>query len=196
MRPAHFKVMASAALLAMLGACGFHLRQAPDLPPQMRSIFISITKGSGVNLTRDLRRILATDSTNVVDDPALATTVLKIDDVNRSSRLMAISGAGNQAGSPVEYRVTYQVEFSLLVGNTMLIEPQTLVLTRTYNYNVSDAIGNQEQEEGLYNAMATDMAQLIVFRIQAAAKSASRPPVTAAAPVKAAVQAPAAATRP
>ena len=196
MKPGSLRIAACAALLGALSACGFHLRQPPNLPPQMRYIFISITKDGGGNLMRDLRRNLATDNTTIVDDPGLATAYLKIDDVSRTSRLMAISGAGSTAGTPVEYRVTYQVEFSLLVGNRMLIEPQTLVLTRTYNYKIADAIGNQEQEEGLYNAMSVDMAQLIVFRIQAAARAASRLPVAAPVPAKGTTAVPVAATRP
>ncbi|MFI4967399.1 MAG: LPS assembly lipoprotein LptE [Gammaproteobacteria bacterium] len=184
-----YKLMAWVALLGLLSACGFHLRRAPDLPPQMRTIYVSGNKGS--DLVRYLRRNLATDSTKIVDDPSLASSTLDIIGVSQRSSLLAI----NSTGQPLEYKVFYQVEFSLLVGNTMLIEPQTLVLTRTYNYNITDAIGNQEQEENLYGAMAVDMAQLIVFRIQAAARAATRPPVTAAAPVKATVLAPASATR-
>lgn len=190
MKPRSLRIAACAALLGALSACGFHLRQPPDLPPQMRNIYISGAKGN--DLVRYLRRDLATDSTQIVDDPGLATSILEIKGVGRRSSLLAISSVG----TPLEYKVYYQVEFSLLVGNTMLIEPQTLVLTRTYNYNIADAVGNEEQEEALYGAMAVDMAQLMVFRIQAAARAASRPPVAAPVPAKVTTAAPVAATRP
>ncbi len=161
------------AMTLSLAACGFHLRRPPELPAQMRAIYIS---GGDVALARSLRRNLETGSSQVVDDLSQATAYLKIIQVRQYSTLLAVSNTGQ----PLEYRVVYQVEFSLLVGNTMLVEPQTLVLSRTYNYNISDAIGNQEQEQGLYSTMAVDMAQLITFRIEAAAKAALQPPVTPA----------------
>lgn len=195
MRFGYSSLMACTLLMGALTACGFHLRQSADLPPQMRVIYISGSLGgSNTALLRSLRRDLATGNTQVVDDPTQATAILKIEDVRRSSSLLAISSAG----IPLEYKVYYQAQFSLLVGNTLLIEPQTLVLTRTYNYSISNAIGNEEQEAGLYGAMAEDMAQLITFRIRAAAKAATQMPVqaTVAVPAKVTVQSPSAATRP
>ena len=177
-------MMRAAALVACLGVlcllvgCGFHLRRAPELPPQLHALYISGSISS--NLMRSLRRNLASDTTTIVDAPTLATAILDIRRASRSSSLLAIS----RTGQPLEYRVTYKLEFSLMVGNAILIEPQTLALTRTYNYNVQDAIGNQEQEEALESGMETDLAQLIVFRIQAAAKNAL-PPAIAPAPAAA-----------
>lgn len=193
MRAGYSGLMACALLMGALAACGFHLRRPADLPPQMRMIYISGNLGgNNTALLRSLRRDLATGNVQIVDDPTQATAILKIEDVTRSNTLLAISSAG----TPLEYKIYYQTQFSLLVGNTMLIEPQTLVLTRTYNYSISNAIGNEEQEEGLYGAMAEDMAQLIAFRIHAVAKSAVQAPVTAAAPARATLQAPPAVTRP
>lgn len=178
-----------ASFLTLLVGCGFHLRRPPELPPQLRDLYISGSASS--NLMRNLRRNLASDTTTIVDDPTLATATLDIRNSSRRSTMLAIS----RSGKPLEYRVTYTLEFSLMVGNAVLIEPQTLALTRTYNYNIQDAIGNQEQEDALETTMETDLAQLIVFRIQAAAKNAL-PPVIAAAPANATVPAPAATSAP
>lgn len=178
------RLVACGTLFSLLTACGFHLRHAAELPPEMRNIYISggtaISGDASGNLLRYLRRDLATADTQVVDDPDQASAILRIDKVQQGSTLLAISAQG----TPLEYRVSYTVNFSLLVGNAVLIEPQTLVLNRAYNYSVSNAISNQEQADALYGAMATDMAQLIVFRIEAAARSAALPPaaVTSIAP--------------
>ena len=174
-------------VLSGLAGCGFHLRRAPVLPPQLHALYI--TGAGSSNLMRSLRRNLASDTTTIVNDSTQATAVLNIMKASGSSSLLAL----NRAGQPLEYRVTYEVEFSLMVGNAVLIEPQTLALTRTYNYNIQDAIGNQEQEDALETAMETDIAQLIVFRIQAAAKNAL-PPVVMPVPAKATMSAPVAAT--
>lgn len=154
--------------LGVLAGCGFHLRRAAELPPQLHALYIS---GGSTSLLRNLRRNLASDRTTIVDNPTLASAVLSISQASGSSTLLAIS----RSGQPIEYRVTYRVRFSLMVGNAVLIEPQTIALTRTYNYNIADAAGNEETEDALNNAMETDIAQLIVFRIQAAAKNALLP---------------------
>lgn len=166
---------AVASLALLLTACGFHLRGAPVLPAEMRAIYIS---ADDPLLSRDLHRSLETDSSQVVDDPARATAFLNIIRATQFRTLLALSNTG----VPLQYKVSYQVQFSLQVGNSMLIEPQTLVLSRTYNYNISDAIGNQEQEQGLYSTMASDMAQRITSRIQAAAQAALPPASAAPAP--------------
>lgn len=170
--------MTALALLAvLLSACGFHLRRPPVLPAEMRAIYISGGSDDPA-LLRDLRRALETDTSQVLDDATHATSLLNLIRTRRYSTLLAVSNTG----VPLEYKVTYEVQFSLLVGNSMLIEPQTLVLNRTYNYNISDAIGNQEQEQGLYSIMSADMAQRITYRIQAAAQAALPPATPAPAP--------------
>jgi len=173
--------------LSFLAGCGFHLRRALTLPPQLHALYIGGSASS--TLMRNLRRNLESGTTTIVDDPTLATAILDIRKASQSSTLLAIS----RSGQPLEYRVTYRVEFSLMVGNAVLIEPQSLALTRTYNYSVQDAIGNQEQEDALETAMETDLAQLIVFRIQAAAKNAL-PPMVMPAPANTTLSAPAVAT--
>lgn len=190
MRAAWPGLAACTFVVGLLSACGFQLRQAPDLPAQMRTIYISGGSGDSATLVRNLRRELTTGSSRVVDDANQATAYLKIDNVSENSTLLAISSQG----LPLEYKVFYQVEFSLIVGNAVLVEPQTLVLTRTYNYNISNAIGNQQQAQELFNDMAVNMAQLITFRIQAAAKAAMQRPVSAPVPARATLPAPAAAT--
>ena len=184
------RIVLCGTALCLLAACGFQLRHATELPANMRTFYISggtsIAGDTSGNLLRYLRRDLATAETQVVDDPAKADAVLRIDSVRQVSTLLAISAQG----TPLEYKVTYTVDFSLLVGNAVLIEPQALVLSRAYNYNVANAISNQEQADALSGAMAMDMAQLIVFRIQAAARSALTPPsvATVRAPVAATLQ--------
>ena len=85
-------LVACAVLLCTLSACGFHLRRPPDLPAQLQVIYISgNTGGNNTALLRSLRRDLAAGNTQVVDDPTLATSILKITDVTRSSSLLAVS---------------------------------------------------------------------------------------------------------
>lgn len=181
--------------LMMLSACGFHLRQAPDLPPSMRHIYIASPTGNGT-LLRELRRELASNDTEILPTPVGATTTLSIINVTQTSRPLAL----DQSGQPLEYQVTYEVEFSLLVQDTPILEPQVVDLKRNYTYSVTNAIANEEQEQNLDDALSRDVAQFIVYRVIAAARSLSPTlatlPATVNAPTAASVAVPAASTRP
>jgi outer membrane lipopolysaccharide assembly protein LptE/RlpB len=139
---------------------------------------------------RELRRDLASDDTQVLPTPLGATTTLSILDVSRASRPVAL----DTNGQPLEYQVTYEVEFALLVQGATIMEPQTVDLRRTYTYSVTNAIANEEQEQNLQDALSRDVAQFIVYRVIAAARSLSPSlaalPATAKAPAAASVAAP------
>jgi outer membrane lipopolysaccharide assembly protein LptE/RlpB len=103
-------------------------------------------------------------------------------------------------GQPLEYQVTYEVEFALLVQGATIMEPQTVDLKRTYTYSVTNAIANEEQEQNLDDALSRDVAQFIVYRVIAAARSLppslAQLPVTAPAPAAASVPVPVITTTP
>jgi LPS-assembly lipoprotein len=163
-----------AGLSIAVGGCGLHFRQAPVLPTSMHHLYISAGSGDAA-LVRELRRSLTSDSTHIVSDPAESSATLGILKAQQLSRVLTV----NNLGQPTEYEVAYQVDFDLQAGGAMLIPRQTLTLTRNYAYSVSNAVGNQEQANVLYGALSRDMAQLIVFRIEAAARAA---PAAATAP--------------
>ena len=166
-------------LLAALAGCGFHTRQAPALPPAMRLVYIS-APGDNAGLVRELRRGLASDQTQITLDPTVATATLDIYKVGHSNRPLAV----DRFGRAVQHEVVYQVQFSLVANGVVVLEPQILTLTHAYNFSVSNAVGNEQQANVLYDALAQQMAQLIIFRIQAAvqhmpaaALATSAPPV-------------------
>lgn len=180
-------------LPALLSACGFHLRRAPDLPPSMQRMYIAAPGSSG-DLLRELRRDLASDDTQVLPTPEGATTIVSVISLTHSSRPLALG----RSGQALLYQVEFDVEFSLTVQGAVILEPQTLTMTRNYTYKVANAIANEEQEQALSRAMAKDISQFIVTRVVAAARTLPRylmaVPGTRAAPASASTPAAAPAT--
>ena len=154
----------------LLSGCGFHLRPPAQLPAAMQHTYIN-DSGGNVELVRQLRRSLITPSTSVTDDATKATATLNILSARQYQRVLSVSNTGQ----PLEYQVAYQVQFSLADAHGQtLIAPQTLTLTRNYNYDVANALGDVEQANVLYKAMEDNMAQLILFRLQALGRSPDR----------------------
>ena len=150
-------------IVTVIAGCGFHARQAPNLPPAMRLVYIS-APGDSTGLVRELRRGLASDQTQISLDPTAATATLDIYGVVHNSRPLSV----DRFGHAIQHEAVYQVQFSLMANGVVVLEPQTLTLTRAFNFSVSNALGNEQQANVLYDALAQQMAQLIIFRIQAA----------------------------
>lgn len=131
-----------------------------------------VIPGGNNDLERELRRNLSTATVSVVTDPAKATATLLILRAQRFRRVLSV----NYLGRPVEKEVAYQVEFSLSTPNGILIKPQTLTLTRNFAYNEAQVLGDTEQANELYAALQRDMAQLILFRVEALNRPAGPTP--------------------
>ena len=148
----------------LLAGCGFHLRGPAHLPAAMQRTYIA-DAGGDTELVRELRRNLITPTTKVTGDATTATAVLNILKSQRFQRVLSVSNTGQ----PLEYQVAYEVQFSLTAaGGKTLLAAQTL--TRNYAYDVANVIGDTEQANVLYNALESDMAQLILFRLEAAGR--------------------------
>jgi LPS-assembly lipoprotein len=154
------------ALPLLLAACGFHLREAAHLPAAMLRTYI-VDSGGNTELVRELRRNLNTATTSVTDDATRATATLTILNAQRFQRVLSVSNAGQ----PLEYQVAYRVQFSLTAPEKTLVAPQTLTLTRNYAYDIANTLGDAEQANVLYKALEDNMAQLILFRLEAVGRA-------------------------
>jgi LPS-assembly lipoprotein len=150
----------------LITGCGFQLRQPAQLPEVMQRTYI-IDSGDNTELVRALRRSLDTPTTQVTGNATTATAVLNILDSQRIQRVLSVSNTGQ----PLEYQIAYQIQFSLTAAGKTLIDPQKLILTRNYTYNTTTIIGDTEQSDLLYKALQDNMAELIMFRIDALSKA-------------------------
>jgi LPS-assembly lipoprotein len=78
---------------------------------------------------------------------------------------------------PREFEVFYQVTFSLLVDGERMIEPESLIVTRSYTYDETQVLAKSREEQELRRSLADDLARRVVRRIEAAGANAA-PPAT------------------
>lgn len=93
-----------------------------------------------------------------------ATAVLDIMDAKWTRRVMAV----NIRGRPLQYRLRYEVLFSLRAGGgKMLLEPQSIEVQRSQAYNVRIELGASRRRKQLLRDMQNEAARLIMLRLQA-----------------------------
>lgn len=157
-----------AVVVAVLGACGFHLRGAQSMP--FESIYIALPSGSevGANLKRALR---ANGSVKIVDRVEDAQAGFLPTGENRDKVILSLNSAGRVREFQLRYRFAYR-----LIDQKMqdLAPPAEIIMTRDITYSDADVLAKDQEEALLWRDMQTDLVQQVMRRLAAA-----KPPVAA-----------------
>jgi LPS-assembly lipoprotein len=157
-------------LVLSLAACGFHLEGA--LPAEQP---IAVTHVESVEPHSEFFLALtdALSSRGVrLDQGNVATPVtLKILEDVTGQRVLSVSARN----IPREYEVFYSVRFSLENGESRLLEPQSIVVTRSYTYDETQVLGKNTEEDVVRRTLAADLARQVVRRLAAIPASTPTP---------------------
>jgi len=156
-------------LAVMLSACGFQLRGSAALPAAMQHILLSgISRYS--DFGREMRRALEADGVQLVDTEEQATAELQILEDKVFKRVLSVQASGASTGKVEEYELHQRLQFRLLdPGGAVLIDTQTLEVTRDYLFDKNDPLGKSSEEAAIRDEMRRDLLQLMMLRLQAAA---------------------------
>ena len=169
-----FKRAIPVALVLALSACGFHLRSALVLPPDLGPVrVVSVDRYSPLaeSLAQALTRAGAVPATDETTD----ATVLDLMGEQWGDRPISL----DELGRAQEFSLRYAVTFELRRGDgTTLVPRQTIELARDYVSNPVQAIGTEGEREILQTEMRREMVASVLRRLDAVARRAS----TAAAP--------------
>lgn len=152
------------AASAALAACGFQLRGSYDIPPAIVPVAIDAPGASGV--ARALDETLRYGDMRVIADDEPAASRIEILDERSERRVLAVDARGKVD----EYELRYSVRWRLVDargGAGELIAPAELSARRDYRHDPGAVLGSQDQEGLLIDDMRDDIAQRILFRIQA-----------------------------
>lgn len=167
------------ALVLALSACGFQLRNALTLPPDLGPVrVVGADRYSPLaeTLAQSLSRAGAVEA--AADDMS-QVAVLDI----LSERWGDTPVSVDQFGRSVEFSLRYAVIFELRrADGTALVPRQTIELARDYVSNPVNAIGTEGERETLANELRREMAASILRRIEAASQPGIVPPPAAATP--------------
>ncbi len=161
-------VLALAA--ALLSGCGFHLRNALDLPDNLGPVRIV-----GADRYSPLAEMLAEGLQRAGAQPALENATQGVATLQIVSETWAdIPVSHDRYGRAQEYALRYAVVFSLRRANDTIAVPQQAVeLSRDYLAPAVDSIGKARERELLVRELQRDMAAGILRRVDAASRHAS-----------------------
>jgi LPS-assembly lipoprotein len=158
------KIAFAAALIGIaLTACGFHPRAKLDLPDTLGPVRVQTANPYseiGLELATALTRAGAVAATD--DQPS---AVLKITQEQITNAPVAV----DQFARVREYITRYRVDFVLLgVDGTPVIEPQSITLSREYDFDSSASAGSPAEQELIAHELRRDMEAAILRRIEIA----------------------------
>ena len=150
-------------LVLALSACGFQLRNALTLPPDLGPVrVVSVDRYSELaeSLARSLELAGATAATSDMANAAVldvlaerwGDTPISVDALGRSQ----------------EFSLRYAVIFELRKGDgSVLVPRETIELSRDYVSNPVNAIGTEGEREILQRELRREMASAVLRRIDA-----------------------------
>ncbi len=149
----------------VLGACGFHLRENANVPPQMQHVHLTVAGGG--EFQRMLTRALEVSGVTVEDDSGPGVAELRVPTATFGTDSLNNGGYVRIT----EYAVRYLVQFDVVDANGQtLVAPQRINMQREYSYDASNTVGNASQIQEIQRSLNNDAVQAILFRLQAAGK--------------------------
>lgn len=147
-------------VVTLLSGCGWRLQGTARLSPVMATTYVE-TDDRFTDFNRALRESLQASGARLTSRPEDATAVVRIIKDQSGQRVLTVSARN----TPEEYEVFYMIEYSVNGRTEELIAPQKLELTRDYSYDETTVLAKQREQAILREALARDLAGLVVRRL-------------------------------
>lgn len=154
----------TAALFAalLIAGCGFQLRSAPQVPPEMLRTYIASDDHHSL-FYRRFRRAIEQAGADVVDSVAEATAEFALLADDTGQRVLSVSARN----VPREYEVYYTIHYTVRNGQQVLLEPQLQTLTRDYTWDETEVLGKAREEELMREAIVDDLIRIVLIQLSA-----------------------------
>lgn len=149
--------------LSLVTACGFQLRGAVVIPPNLSPVFVENPGNSLVaGILRERFQLSAVPQAASVKD---ARVLVRILSESRRSRV----GALDRNGQIIATELFLDLRFDARdATGKVLVEPRALEISRTFENADVEVLGKQLEAEILYAEMAQDAATQILAMLRAA----------------------------
>lgn len=146
--------------LVLLAGCGFQLKGAVSLPAGVKTVYVA-TSDELSPFAVQLGRALDTAGATRAASASVADAVIRVTQDRTGRRVLSVSARN----TPQEYQVYYVLGYSIERGDQKAVAPQEIELSRSYSFSESDLLAKGREEAILREALARDLAGLVVRRL-------------------------------
>jgi LPS-assembly lipoprotein len=176
-RPALTATLATLLLLG-LTACGFHLRDALLLPPDLGPLRVAARDPDSA-LAMALQQSLARAGATMAADDATDAAALNVVGERWANTPISV----DQFGRAQEFTLRYAVIFNLRrADGSDLVPQQAIELSRDYISVPTRSIGTEGEREILARELRRDMVSSILRRVDAVSRMSQAPAAAGPAP--------------
>ena len=148
------------ASLAALASCGFQMRGATTVPPEMARTYIEAPDRRSL-FYRRLRDSLELAGVDIVDSEAAASATFSILSDIPAQRVLSVSARN----VPREFEVSHTVLYSVHAGERILLEPRTQTLTLDYTWDETRVLGKEKEEALMREAIVNDLVRIVLIQL-------------------------------
>ena len=162
---------AAGAATVLLGACGFHFAGSRPLPEPLQSVYVETVIPYRVTdppVEAALRMRLARRGAIVTARPEDARTILRLSDIDERREMLSVG----PDGKALEFLLTTRVRYELIGRDKVLVPSDTLSVSRDYFFNAQQVLAKEAEEARLRNYIQSDLAELIMLRLEASLNGA------------------------
>lgn len=146
--------------LLFLAGCGFQLRGAATVPPEMARTYIE-TENRHSLFYRRLRDNFRTAGVEIVDSPIEASATFSITADDTGQRVLSVSARN----VPTEFEVFYTIVYGVATPDRSLIPVRTQTLTRDYTWDATLVLGKEKEEQMLREAIVDDLVRVVMIQL-------------------------------
>ena len=110
---------------------------------------------------QELRRQLQASGMQLAEIPGESTATLTISVDETDQRVLSVSALN----VPTEYEVYYVIEYAVDSGETNLLKPQRIALSRDYTYDETLVLGKAHEEQLLREAIVKDIVRIVLKQL-------------------------------
>lgn len=144
----------------LLAGCGFQLRGATTVPPEMARTYIETGDRHSL-FYRRVRDSLRNAGVQIVDSPVDATATFSVLADDTGQRVLSVSARN----VPTEYEVYYTIVYRVATEDATLLALREQTLTRDYTWDETKVLGKEREEQLLREAIVDDLVRVVLIQL-------------------------------
>ena len=154
------RLFVGALALVSLASCGYQLQGASDLPAGVQRVYLA-TADELTPFSVELREAVTRNGGTLAPSARSADVVVRVTRDRTGRRVLSVSARN----TPEEFEVFYVVDYSIERAGQEVVPRQILERTRSFSFDESILLAKDREEDILREAMARDIAGLVVRRL-------------------------------